>query len=84
VPARLEGDRHVGHALVHADVEDGDDVRVVQLGRDPRLAQEALGGDRVGGERGREYLERDFAPERLLLRQVHGRHAAMAEQAKTV
>ena len=72
----------------HGDVEepvglpgvvDGDDVRVVDRGRDVRLAHEALAELLVPGQLVRQHLERDLAGEPYLLRDVDDAHAAAAE-----
>ena len=44
-----------------AEVVDRDEVRMLQAGRDPRLAPEALEVDAVAGERVGEDLDRDRA-----------------------
>jgi hypothetical protein len=61
---------------------DADDVAMVQLRRDARLAQEAFGKIRIGEQRRRHHLERDFALHRFLQGQIHGGHAAAAELAQ--
>jgi hypothetical protein len=48
---------------------------MVDAGRDPRLAQEPSAEDVVGGERGREHLERDPAAQAQLHRPVDLAHA---------
>ena len=76
--------------LAAAVVEDGDDVGVVDLGREARFAEEALLAQGVaavglvvregvadGGD-----LERDEAPERCVLRLEDGAHAAFSEDPK--
>ena len=68
------------HAVLLARLVDGDDVRVVERGGDPRLAQEALAEALVLGELGRDHLERDLAPETLLLGAVDRAHAAAADE----
>ena len=66
-----------------AEVEGGDDVRVVELARGPRLQGEALlvflAVLDVVGEQDR--LQRDHAVERRILGAVHHAHRAAAELA---
>ena len=57
---------------------DRHDVRVVDRGRHPDLAAEALGEVAVGDALGRDDLQRDAARERELRRAVHDAHAAAA------
>jgi hypothetical protein len=70
--------------IAHGDVEqpallaglvDRDDARVVDAGRDPRLAQEPPAEHFVVGELGRQDLERDPAPQAELHRAVDLAHA---------
>ncbi len=70
----------VANVPVLAGVVDADDVRVVQGGRGPGLAQEPLGRHLGVGlrDRGKD-LEGDGATQALVLGQVHGPHAALAE-----
>ncbi len=63
-----------------AGLVDRDDVRVVDRGRELRLAQEAVAERFVLGEVGGEELERDVALQALVLGQVDDAHAAAAEQ----
>ena len=65
-----------------ADVVDADDVAMVQLRGDFRFAQEALAEIRIGEQRRRHDLQRDFAIDRFLHREIDGRHAAAAELAQ--
>ena len=67
-----------------ADIMHADDIAVMQLGCDPRLAQEAFAEIRIGQQGRRHDLERDIALDRFLGGQVHGRHAATAELALDV
>src|ERR1051326_4121184 len=72
VPQRLALDVFAGdevHAVVDADVEDGDDVRVVEHRRALRLALESLELARRGIAEAKE-LERDFAPQHAVLGEV--------------
>ena len=64
------------------DLVDADDVRVLEPGDGARLVLEAAAADLVGQRLGQHHLDRDFALQRLLLAQVHGRHAAVAEHAR--
>jgi hypothetical protein len=70
--------------VAHGDVEqpavlaglvDRDDAGMVDAGRDPRLAQEPPAEHVVGGQLGREHLERDPAVEAQLHRPVDLAHA---------
>ena len=74
--------RHVVVVADAADIVDADDVTMVQARGDARLAQEALAEIRIGQQRRRHDLERNFALHRFLQRQVNGRHAAAAELAQ--
>ena len=56
----------------------GNDVRVVDRGRHPDLAAEAVGEVAVGDALGRDDLQRDPARERELPRAVDDAHAAAA------
>ena len=67
-------------AVLVSRLEDRDDVRVVEGGGDPRLAEEALAEAAVLGELGRDHLERDLAPERQLLGAVNRTHAPAADE----
>ncbi len=53
---------------------------MAQLGREPDLAQKALGAERLR-QIGLEHLDRDLAIVFEVAREVHGRHAARAELA---
>ena len=68
-------------ALVEAEVEHLDDVRMHQARGGERLAPEARDERRVVGEVLGEQLQRDVALEPLVEGEVHGRHAADAEPA---
>ncbi len=57
-----------------AGVVDGDDVRMLERCREPRLAQEALAERAVRGELRREQLQRDVAVEREIVRAVDDAH----------
>jgi len=64
---------HVGHGEKHevadlVDREDGDDVRVAELGGGARLAQEALPQGPVPSHAGRQQLDGDGAVEAHLAR----------------
>ena len=65
---------------IFARLVDGDDVGMVERGRDPRLAQEALAEALVLGELGGDHLERDLAPETLLLGAVDRTHPSAADE----
>ena len=62
---------HDVRKVVHlADVEDGDDVRVGELGKRARFLHEHAAQVAVSGGRGVEDLDGDLALERGVLRQV--------------
>jgi hypothetical protein len=61
---------------VLAGLVDGDHVRVVERGRDPRLAREPGAEGLVARELGRDQLERDGPVEGELARAVYDAHAA--------
>ncbi len=65
-------------ALVLADFEDRAEVRVADPRRRARLAQEAPSRRVV---RALQHLQRDLAPQLLVLREVHAAHAALADEA---
>src|SRR5690606_27589756 len=67
-------------AGVAADIVDGDQVRMLQLGGDPALAEEAAGELAVGRQRRRHHLQRHLAVERFLHGQEHRGHAALADR----
>ncbi|MEZ4240612.1 MAG: hypothetical protein R3F59_31560 [Myxococcota bacterium] len=67
-----------------AQLVDGDDVRVLQAGGQPRLAQELLDLERHRGERGLEDLEQDGALEDAVVDAADLPHAALGEQAAIV
>ncbi len=76
-----EAGREVDLAVDLAGGVDGDDARVVDRGREPRLAQEALPERRVAGELRRNQLQCDGPVESELGRSVHHAHPAAAEHA---
>ncbi len=67
------------HAVLFAGIEDGNDVRVVDRGRDPRLAPETLAEAFLPGVLGEDELEGHGALERELLGPVHDPHVARAD-----
>ena len=71
--------REVEHAAVLARGDRPHDVRVVERRRQARLAQEALPEPLVVGELGREQLQRDPPPVRVL-REVDGPHRPARKQ----
>jgi hypothetical protein len=73
----LEDD--VGVATALAGVDHRDDVGVGELGYRPRLLAEALELVGLLGHLAVHHLGRDLAVERLIPRQVDGRHAAAAQ-----
>ena len=72
---------HEGHALLLAEVVDGDDVRVVQLGRGLGLALEADARALVGAELAGDDLDRHLAAEHGVEGPEHLSHGALAELA---
>ena len=75
----------VGHDVVEEAVhlpgiDEAEDVRVLEIGGDLDLFEEAVGAD-DGGELGAEHLEGDLAVVLQVVGQVNGRHAAVAEFA---
>ena len=75
--------RDVVGAVVGAAVVDADDVRVLQAGGGLRLAAEALDEAGVLGEPAVQQLQRDLAPELLVLGQEHVGHAAAPSREMT-
>ena len=67
------------HAARLAGLEDRDDVRVIDRGGGPRLADESLPERVVGGQRRRQDLQRDRPVEPLVVRAEHHGHAALAD-----
>ena len=65
--------------IVLADGVDLDDVRVVEAGRAPRLAQETFDLVRILGQMLAEDLDGDETVEGLLVRLVNDSHAAATE-----
>jgi hypothetical protein len=63
-----------------ARLQDGDDVRVVEGGGDPRLAQETLTKPLILGELGGNHLERDLAPEPRVFGAVDRAHPPTADE----
>ena len=80
--------RQVRHRVIRqrfgsaADLEDADDVGMIQPRDGAGLVLEASTADFVGQRFGQHHLDRDLAAQRLLLGQVHRRHAAMADHAQ--
>ena len=71
--------RDVQQVVLGAHVVDGDHVRVVQRGGDPRFLQEPGPEHVVGGQLGRQHLQRDDAAQAEVLRLVDHAHPAAAE-----
>ena len=71
--------RDVRRPLVLEEVEHGDDARVVQRAREPRLAHEARGHLGVLALQRAELLQRREAIQVQLAGEVDARHAAPAE-----
>ena len=74
--------RQVRDALVLEVLVDRDHVRVGERARQPRLAQEALGVRRVLPAERAQLLERDQPLQVGLAREMHDRHAALAQDAQ--
>jgi hypothetical protein len=86
LPQRLALEKlgdNVRGAVVRADVEDGQDVRVVERGDCPGLALEALQPLRVRGHVGGKYLDRHLAPETRVPRPVDLAHPASPSKPRT-
>jgi hypothetical protein len=81
VRALQQLERHERGAFVLAELVDDHDVRVLELGRGARLAQEAGAVVRAAEPR-RHHLERDLALERRVERAVDGAHRAVADLAQ--
>ena len=76
---------HIGHHVVDqaaglAGIEQRQDMRVLQVGGDPDLTQEAIDPEH-GGELGAQHLHGDVTVVLEIPGAVHGRHAAGAELA---
>jgi hypothetical protein len=76
--------RHVRHDVVEparglAGVVQGDDVRMVELGRDPDLVEKTLRAY-VGGDFRSQDFESDSAPMLAVLRLIHDRHTAFTNR----
>ena len=69
--------REVERVVLHADVEDGDDVRMCEACERLRLAQQACALGRV--VRGAEALDRDLAIELRIVGDVHRAHRTFAQ-----
>ncbi len=68
--------------VIAADVVDSHDVRVVQLGGNPRFTFKPLQVLAVGAQRCGEHLERDNPLQLQVTGTVHARHTAAAELVK--
>ena len=79
VGALDEPHHDVQHAVLFAGVEDRDHVRVVDRGRDPRLAPEALAEAFLPGVLGEDELEGHRALQRELLGPVDDPHVSVAD-----
>ena len=77
-PALEQLEHHERHVVL-APVVDGDDVRVVQRGRDLGLGAEAAEERGVLGERGVQHLDRDAAAQPGVLGDVHAPARAGAD-----
>ena len=68
------------NAVSFLEAVDRADVGMVQRREHPRFALEARESIGMPGERRRQNLDRDIAPELRVVRTVHFAHAARAEQ----
>ena len=73
--------REVGESVRFADTIDGDDVRMLQAGRELGFALEARPEAGAHAELGVEHLDGDEALERPLPREVDRGHSSLAEEA---
>ena len=80
-PARQRLHHEEAKALLLHVVVDGDDVGMRQRGERARLLAEALPDGLVGGERGRQLLDRDVARESPMVGREDDSHGATAELA---
>ena len=71
--------RHVGDALLLAELVDGDDVRVGQLARGPRLLEEAPAALLVAAQLLGDDLDRDVAVEDRVVGAEHLPHRSLAD-----
>ena len=77
---QLENERRVAAALLEA-VQHAD-VRVIERRQHARFPLEARQPIGIGGQRPRQHLDRDLAPEARVARPVDLAHAATAEQRR--
>ncbi len=70
----------LGAIVGRADVEDGDDVRVLERGGELRFLQEPASPLAIGDEIARQNLERDLPIETTVRGLIHLAHAPTAEQ----
>jgi hypothetical protein len=75
------GHREEAEAVTLIDGEDGNDVRMIQLGCGTRFLLEAADDLRILAEERREDLEGDVPIEGDLIGEIDARHAAVAEIA---
>ncbi len=73
-----------GHPVVGLEAVDGADVGMIQRGQDARFALEPREPVAVGGERRRQELDRDLAPERRVAGPVHLTHPARAQPVENL
>ena len=76
---QLHGDVDV--PVGFADLVDRADVRMIELRRQPRLAQQPRARRGIGERRGRQDLERDVAVEPRVTGPVHLAHATRTDKA---
>ena len=74
----------VGRLLVSADVEEGEEVRMVQRARGACFALEALQAVAVVGERRGQQLDRHLAAEAGVAGAIHLAHAPGPERAENL
>ena len=71
--------RHERHAVLFFDREDGDDVGMVERGHGAGFTPESRQALRIGGDLGRQHLERDIAAEPRIVRAIDVAHPAGTE-----
>ena len=75
---------NVGLLAADANIENTHDMTMLQFGRDPRLTQKAFGKARVTQQMAAHQFQRDLAVDRVLMRQIHFRHATLAQNTQHV
>ena len=77
--ALYQGHHEADQTVPLFDRVDGNDVRVIELGRRLRFAQKALLDIVAIGQLGRQHLDGDGTPQLAVGRLIHDAHAAPAE-----